>query len=61
MNSPLDFECVRGARRRSRLERLRPAVAALLAGAALAAGSARPAMAGLDHWQNVPEAIERAG
>ena len=61
MNSPLDFECVGGAGRRSRLERLRPAVTALLAAAALIAGSARPAMAGLDHWQNVPEAIGAPG
>jgi hypothetical protein len=60
MNSPLDFERVRGARRRTRLERLRPAVA-VLAAAALIAGSARPAMAGLDHWQNVPEAIGAPG
>ncbi len=45
MNSPRDFVCVRSARRRSRLERVRPAAAALLVGAALGAGSARPAMA----------------
>ena len=45
MNSPRDFVCVRSARRRSRLERVRPAAAALLVAVALGAGSARPAMA----------------
>jgi hypothetical protein len=61
MNSHLDFVCVRRGRRRSRLEPFRPAVAALLTGAALTAGSAGPAMAALDHWQNVPEAIDAPG
>ena len=45
MNSPREFVCVRRARRRSFLERVRPAAAALLVGLTLAAGSARPAMA----------------
>jgi hypothetical protein len=45
MNSPRGVVCVRRARRRSRFEPVRPAAAALLVGAALAAGSASPAMA----------------